>query len=451
LNFTSVRYPLVVLSVLLFAFLGVATASAAPTIGPPVINSGPASPTTATDATFTFTLDIPPPSSTMVAECSLDGFLFTTCASPKTYSNLSPATHQFQVRQKKCKNGVCSRPSAPATYSWTVTGIGISYPASYYTGPLGQGNILPSEDGAFLLAAITAPQAEGTSWSAHQAQILQREQEIGRTYDGLMATDWNFEWPEQHMEWIASAGRIPIVFGLNFGSSAGVLNGSQNFTIDNYANHYEAMPFKVIIRLNHEFNYAGVSYTSVGNTQGFVDAWRYVVNRFQQAGASNVGFWWTPAEGGDQSRAADVASYPGDQYVDWVGSDSYNHCLVGADCYATPYEPGWASFGKVFDYPLGFANLEAKHNTFGDNKPFMVGETGTVYDAAFPSLKGQWYDEIPEYADANMEWLRGVAFFDVNTQEHNEANNWLVDYPISNPSVLQGFRNMAQDPFFNAR
>jgi len=565
--------------------LSLVGAQAALAIGPPVINSGPASPTTATDATFVFSLDIPPPNNTMVAECSLDGFPFTVCASPKTYSNLSPATHQFQVRQKKCKDGVCSRPSSPATYSWTITGSGgnppniagvtdpstneglnavfrvwftgptvastfrlgvtystasaadigpftystngqstwqspagngdmtlpaglaefhirtmalidglaeanerfdisispitnggtvtgsafatiidvtqppgVEYPASYFTGPLGQGNLLPTEDGAFLIAWINAPLSEGSGWPVHQAQIVQREFEIGRAYDGLMVTDWNFEWGENHMSWINSRGSIPIA-SLNFGSSASVLNGSQNFTIDTYAAHYAAMPFKVMLRLNHEFNYAGLSYTSVGNTQGFVDAWRYVVNRFTAAGASNVGFWWSPAEGGDQSRAADWASYPGDAYVDWVGSDQYNHCYVGEDCYATPYTPGWASFGAILDYaptPPWDPNatpIPTKHNQLGPSKPYIVGETGTVYDAANPSLKGQWYDAIPEYADANMEWLRGVAFFDVNAAEQGEdpKNNWLVDFPTSNPSVLQGFRNMAQDPFFNAR
>jgi hypothetical protein len=328
----------------------------------------------------------------------------------------------------------------------------VSYPASYFTGPLGAGNLLPSEDGAFLMAWIVAPQSEGLSWSAHQAQMLQREGEIGRTYDALMATDWQSEWGEQHMQWIASGGRIPIVAGLNFGSSATVLSGQANALIDAYEAHYEAMPSKVMIRLNHEFNYCHTVYTSCGNTQAFVDAWRYVVDRFKADGTNNVGFWWSPAEGGDQNRAADAASYPGDAYVDWVGSDSYNHCYVGeAACYATPYEPGWASFGKVFDYPLGFANLETKHNTFGDQKPYMVGETGTVYDAGSPSLKGQWYDEIPEYADANMEWLRGVAFFDVDARAYGEEDNWLVDEPVSNPSALQGFVNMAADPFFNAR
>ena len=329
----------------------------------------------------------------------------------------------------------------------------VTYPPSYYTGPLGSGNVLPSKDGAFLITWINAPQSEGTGWPVHQAQMLEREAAIGRKYDGLMATDWQFEWNENHMPWIASGGRIPIVAGLNFGSSSNVLAGNANATIDAYANHYKAMPFKVIIRLNHEFNYCHTVYTSCDNTTGFINAWRHVVNRFKAAGANNVGWWWSPAEGGDRSRAEDAASYPGDDYVDWVGSDAYNWVFMNEALYATPYEPGWASFGKVFDYPTGFANIPTKHNTFGPRKPFIVGETGTVYDIQFPALKGQWYDAIPEYADAEMEWLRGVAFFDVNAAEQGESarNNWLVDHPISDPSAYNGFKALAADSFFNAK
>jgi hypothetical protein len=79
------------------------------TIGP----SQPAPLTTATGATFDFSSSEAP----TTFQCSLDGAVFSSCTSPKTYSALSDGDHTFQVRATDLATNV---DPSPATYPWTV-------------------------------------------------------------------------------------------------------------------------------------------------------------------------------------------------------------------------------------------------------------------------------------------------------------------------------------------
>jgi hypothetical protein len=77
------------------------------------ITSGPASPTNATTATFGFTSG----EAGSTFECRLDGSVFATCASPKSYSGLGAGDHTVEVRAVDPAGNI---DPTPASYSWTV-------------------------------------------------------------------------------------------------------------------------------------------------------------------------------------------------------------------------------------------------------------------------------------------------------------------------------------------
>lgn len=95
-----------------------------PTALPPpttTITGGPSGSVTSTSATFTFSAN---PSAGSF-RCALDGGSFTTCTSPKTYTNLSVGSHFFDVQGVNAAGA-----GAPARRTWTVanpfTDIGAS-------------------------------------------------------------------------------------------------------------------------------------------------------------------------------------------------------------------------------------------------------------------------------------------------------------------------------------
>ncbi len=84
------------------------------------ITSNPSDPTNSTTGSFAFTGNDGSGSGGITFECSLDGALFTACASPQSYNGLSDASHTFQVRAKDSLGNV---DATPASFTWTVDTI----------------------------------------------------------------------------------------------------------------------------------------------------------------------------------------------------------------------------------------------------------------------------------------------------------------------------------------
>ena len=98
---------------------------------PVVISGGPLGTVAVTDATFTFTAVSAPAGSTL--ECQLDSGPFTSCSSPRSFTQLPDGAHVFRVRA--VSNGT---PSEASERRWTVD---TTPPAlSVDSAPAGDGN-----------------------------------------------------------------------------------------------------------------------------------------------------------------------------------------------------------------------------------------------------------------------------------------------------------------------
>ena len=105
-----------------------------------------------------------------------------------------------------------------------------------------------------------------------------------------------------------------------------ILDGSQDAYLTAWGQAAAAWGHPFFVRLMWEFTgswTAGCYPFGNGNTPAiFVQAWQYVVNKVRAAGATNINWVWCPADVGDS--ASTLASvYPGNAYVDCVGTDVY--------------------------------------------------------------------------------------------------------------------------------
>jgi Glycosyl hydrolase family 26 len=346
-----------------------------------------------------------------------------------------------------------------------------SCPASYFSGPLGSNNLIPNKPGAFLIDAYGGI---GTSWAQFQTGVLQREADMGRAFDGIgIHYDGGGTWggvfgmvdpayfSPRREQWAHDHGSFPAVTWTPNYTISQMNNGAADAIWAKAANYFKTYNFPIMLRPFHEFDLPYVPWAAVpsagnGNVNScgapFNAAWQRMVNIFKANGATNVGFWWTPFEGANRNCVN--MSYPGDAYVDWVGSDIYNVCLVGrTDQWCTPLHSGWAQFEELFNYTALGSLLKDTHTTWGPRKPYVVGETATWYDANYPSYKGTWFRNIPAGAK-KMKYLRGITFFDQDVSANaadGPLGNYRVDNPTSNPDVYAGFKQMAADPWFNTR
>jgi hypothetical protein len=341
-----------------------------------------------------------------------------------------------------------------------------SCPASYFTGPLGNNNLIPAKPGAFLIEMYGA---SGMTWAQAQAGLLQREQDIGRKFDGIGVlynggSSWGgvYGMPDPTSftprveQWIHDNGSFPLITWTPNYTISQMNNGTADAIWAKAANYFKSYPFTIMVRAFSEFDgpfntYSAVPWSGNGNVNScgapFIAAWQRMVNIFKANGATNVGFWWVPEEG--VNRTCVNVSYPGDAYVDWVGSDWFNVCLVGDNRWCSPLHPGWSQFSELFNYTSACQTACTQHDLWGPHKPFVIGETGTWYDSNYPSYKGDWFRNIPAAAK-NMRYLRGIEFYDQDARGVEEAlNDFMVDYPTSNASVYAGYKALAADPWFN--
>jgi uncharacterized protein YjiK len=80
------------------------------------IDSAPTTPTTSTSAQFSFS-GSQPVSAIARFECSLDGAAYSTCTSPRSYSGLSEGSHTFAVR---AVGSTGDADPTPASFTWTI-------------------------------------------------------------------------------------------------------------------------------------------------------------------------------------------------------------------------------------------------------------------------------------------------------------------------------------------
>lgn len=192
----------------------------------------------------------------------------------------------------------------------------------------------------------------------------------------------------------------------------GIIDGKFDTYIREYAQDVKTYKKSIMIRFAHEMNGNWYPWGSTFNSpEEYVLAWRHVHEIFDDVGAGNVTWVWSPNEIYFESRVPNAHKlelfYPGDDYVDWVGFSSFN--------WAGTYKHNlWRSPEDLFDQTL------AQLKVF--NKPVMIAETASAEDYAVSGRKARWILQLAEYIEKNPE-IKGLVWF--NTEDNGV--NWKLD------------------------
>ncbi len=177
-----------------------------------------------------------------------------------------------------------------------------------------------------------------------------------------------------------------------YASLAAIARGDYDFYVTRWAASAAQYRKPVYLRFAHEMNdpYRYPWGPQNGNRPAdFIAAWKHVHLIFQKMNATNVLWVWSP----HISMPWFEYYYPGDEWVDWVGTGVLNY----GD--AAPWSRWW-TFHQIVEksYPA----LVALH------KPIMITEFGTVAgggDAA------QWYAQAFRDMHDKYGAIRSVVFF----------------------------------------
>ena len=219
-----------------------------------------------------------------------------------------------------------------------------------------------------------------------------------------------------------SHGRVPVISWVCDGKIANynhVIAGgdsTEDAVITATAKTLAQYPGPVLLRWFWEFNVRNNNQGCRGDSGGkptqqvyndFIGAWQRIWRLFQSAGATNVVFLWNPGHYNVDGDADDPHGfYPGNNYVDWIGLDTYQRTTTA-----------------TFDDDFGLFYNDFGGSQYG-NKPLIVGENGSQGFAQNNSeLQRTYLQGLLSDVQANRyPLLKAYDYFD------SAGNgNWVLD------------------------
>ncbi|WP_327431011.1 glycoside hydrolase family 26 protein [Streptomyces sp. NBC_01236] len=135
-------------------------------------------------------------------------------------------------------------------------------------------------------------------------------------------------------------------------SLAKIADGSQDSYIRKYAASVRKTNVPVAISFGHEMNGHWYPWgTKDTKAATFVMAWQHIHNLFQEVGATNVIWVWSPNVINPVPSVKLNWYWPGDAYVDWVGIVGY-WTTSGAHTFDTLYGPTRRQVATFTDKPV---------------------------------------------------------------------------------------------------
>ena len=251
--------------------------------------------------------------------------------------------------------------------------------------------------------------------------VLDLETEIGRRLDIVhWFTNWNNEAHPEMSVAVAAAGRLPLISWQPHQEDVrDIADGAYDDYLRRWARDLASVPTLVYLRPFPEMNGDWVSWN--GDPEGLVLAWRHMVALFDEEGASNVRWVFSPNvtdEPRVESNRMELY-YPGADVVDVLALDGYNWGT-------TRRWTAWRPFEDVF------ANGYARITSLG-GQPVWFAEMAS---AASGGDKAQWVLDMLE--STAFPRLEAVVWFD----EHKEAD-WRM---VADPRVADAFRTGLTGP-----
>lgn len=326
------------------------------------------------------------------------------------------------------------------------------FPASWLTGPCADAimrQALPPRRGCLV----------GIWDSGHAGitRIVQRENEIGRKLDfGAGSYYGSIPNADGKMSAIIADGRLPLVdaghYGIQYVSE--IASGSKDGYIRDFVRAASAIHSgPVFVRHFHEYAGPWMAAHWWGpnqrcNAQQWRDMNRRPVDIAKAEGIDNIVWIWCATIYDD--RAAIFASYPGDGYVDIVGDDNYGYAdqQWSGDVFA------WAEHWEVHNYPRRYPagdprreQFKMLHDAF-PHKPFAVMETGRAPHSTDAARKAQWFVNAIADSSTHLDRMVMLTYSDYGLEADANGREWTLDKP---PPALDGFRQMANAPYFKTR
>lgn len=215
-----------------------------------------------------------------------------------------------------------------------------------------------------------------------------------------------------------------------------IINGNFDTYIAQCAEILKNFNDTVIIRIMHEFEGDWYPWSLIYNNQDpnlYITAYRRFVDIFRAEGAQKVKWMWCVNSDPSPYTAYNwvISAYPGDNYVDYVATDIYNH--------PDPGVPDWKSFR--------YTGIESYYylTKYFPHKPFIICEVASRErysgEPQVSQTKSEWIKQMDKEMQSFFHKTIGLVFFS-EIKEHD----WRIN---SSQEVLNTVtENIWQDDYY---
>ncbi|MBS1739758.1 MAG: hypothetical protein JST88_04350 [Bacteroidetes bacterium] len=198
-----------------------------------------------------------------------------------------------------------------------------------------------------------------------------------------------------------------------------IANGVYDFYLSNWAHQAQKIHAPILLRFGHEMNdpYRYPWGPQNNNPADFVAAWKHVHQVFNQEGATNVVWIWSP----HPAFGFFDEYYPGNNYVDYIGIGTLNYGPIAAWA-------KWWSFDDIFGQHYNALNQF--------KKPILLTEFASL---SYGGNRSKWYAEALKNIPTKYPSVKGLLFFHFNAD--NTTTQQVLDWSIVNdPKTLAAIR-----------
>ncbi|MDH3017404.1 glycosyl hydrolase [Gordonia alkanivorans] len=196
-----------------------------------------------------------------------------------------------------------------------------------------------------------------------------------------------------------------------------IVDGQHDAALYSWASQLAAWKHPILFRFAQEMNgswYPWSIGTNGNSAAEYRTAWQRMHSIISNA-APNVSFVWAP-NAITEGTTDFASSYPGDQFVDYIGLDGYNWGTI----------PGhqWQSADKLFS--RSFATIDR----LAPSRPILITEVGCA-EGSRPELKANWIRDFFAVIEAH-DRVSGFVWFQMDKER-----DWRFN---SSPASTAAFR-----------
>jgi len=196
-----------------------------------------------------------------------------------------------------------------------------------------------------------------------------------------------------------------------------ITRGTYDADIDTVASALSALDRTLFVRWGHEMEDPTGRYPwASSDAKGYVQAYRYFVDRCRPWSQGRFSFVWSP-----KGKRGMSAYYPGAKYVDFVGVSVYGLEKWDIDHY-----------GKSRDFNECFREIYSFASRY--NKPVMIAELGVVGDDAYRRI---WFSQVAVAPNA-FPLLQIAVYFNAKEPEKWPQGYGNPDWRIYPIDLAQG-------------